>query len=139
MSFKDHLKQAIEDSGGATSDNLISIAELAREIAPDISPAYIRRLLFGQPPRDRDRLALEHALGVDLDEHEERQDLMRFALNNLPTKLEADRFVKFALSNTSFRDKKLSEYDKGIILDQFKNRSKLEIEAELFELDLDSI
>ena len=138
MSFKDILKEAIEKFGGITSDNLSAIAKTARHIAPDITAAYINRLLAGQPPRASDRSALEHALGVNLDENGERRRLTTYALEKFPTKLEADRYVNFVHSNASFRDKELGEQDLDVLYDQFKNRSDLEIEVELFGLDIET-
>lgn len=138
MTFKDILRKAFEEIGGVTSDNLLSIAALARDFADDITAAYIRRLLGGQPPRDRDRLALEHAFGINLDEDQKRRNLTKFALDKNLTKWSAERFVEFASLDSRFRDEDLSEYDMEILFDQFNNRSALEIEEEIFELDRDS-
>ena len=135
MAFKDILREAIEKFGDITSDNLSAIAEAAREIAPDITVAYINRLLAGQPPRGRDRLALEFALGIDLDEDLGRRPISEYAEQKFQTRLEKNNFVKFVNLNASFRDKNLGEKDLDILYFQFTNRSDLEIEIELFGLD----
>ena len=136
MSFKDTLKRAIENFGGLSPDNLSTIAEAARDIAPDITVIYLNRLLSGQPPRGRDRLALEHALDVNLDEDSEEGNISRYARKLFGTKFRQDNFIKFVDSIASYRNKNLGEKELDILYNEYLNRTDLEIEAELFGLDL---
>ena len=144
MAFKDELRKLIQQSGSDNPEDLPSMVTRLREVAPDITPQYLSRLLAGHPPRDIDRQAVTHALEPDCDkwlsqfwplEDVERRRIARIAfLRRFKSHVLARKFVDHLDSVASFRTMDLTEGEILRHLNAFQPRSELEDEIDLFGL-----
>ena len=114
MAFKDNFCEILDVKGGRSAANLERIASLAREIQDDITPAYLVRLIMGQPPRPKDYQALATALGVHPKRFDDdstamqkanRDRIYKFAEERMNRPDLANDFYKSVASHTSFRNK----------------------------------
>lgn len=107
MAFKDRIRALIENHGGMTEENLVHIAELAREVEPDFTMRYLINLLNGFPPRNNDFNALGIALGVSPSEFldHEHKKIEDFVCNRMKRPDLAQQFHQYVVGNASFRNK----------------------------------
>ena len=132
MKFSHTLRVAFDEIGGRTPENFETIAALAREVQPDMSPKYLVRLFQGLPPRPEDRQALAVAFGkspssfIDEPNGAEAENLRRvrnFAFNRLKRPDLVDEFLRFVQEKTAFRNKVLHYNDLyALSKDFFKGR-----------------
>lgn len=141
--FKDVLRELIEKNGGFSRGNMARLSDKIREVKPEFSVAYLRRLLFGQPPSRKDRLAISLVLEPpskrwlsmyweieDLDTRHIAELASRYTRN--PTFVRES--VEYVLERVKYRDRSLSEDDVKIILREFYLENELKVEIEVFGL-----
>ena len=143
MSFSDALKEAFAGIGGVNSENLLRVANTAREVEPDLSPTYLRNLIDGQQSRPGHRLAITYAfrsiqprgkfgaLETDDPNIARAIDLGTEEFTN-PDLVKA--FVDF-YQTTSFRFEDEDGGDLQNIVREFRATHQLEVDKSVFVLD----
>ena len=128
VAFKDKLQALIEERGGRAQENFYHIAELAREIQPDFTPAYLSRLLLGHPARPEDYQALAAALRVlpadlvdspDTTEAENLRKVHKFLSERMKRPDLYEPFVEHLVTSAEFRVQNLETDDLYIQFNDF--------------------
>ena len=141
--FKDVLRDLIEKNGGLGRGNLERLSDKIREIKPDFSAAYLRRLLSGYPPSREDREAISQVLEPESErwmsmhwdvEDVDNRELATWAAQYTKSHVLVKKFVDDLLDRVSYRDKKLSENDAHIILRELYEENRWKVEIDLFQL-----
>ena len=130
MPYKDRLKELIEQHGGRTEPNLVSIVELVRKICSTFSMVRLVNLLNGLPPSPNERQAISMALGESpgqfLDGNdkagaENRRRIVKFASD--PDRMGrpeyADQFYEFVMTKVSYRNRVISNDDLYALVPEF--------------------
>jgi transcriptional regulator with XRE-family HTH domain len=116
MGFKDSLCELIDKQGGRNRENLARIVKLARQVQPDISQAYLAKLMLGYRPRPEDYQALAAALGVNPNElvedngskqAENRRKILAFAAERMKRPDLAADFLQYIGKDARFRNQVL--------------------------------
>ena len=128
MAFKDRLQAAIDERGGRTQENLYHIAELAREVAPDFTVAYLTRLLLGHPARPIDYQALAVALrvtpGFFIDdevnvEEENRRKVEQFLSDRVELPHMTGRFIEHIATTVGLRERVFAIDDLYVLFNDY--------------------
>ena len=141
--FKDALRDLIEKNGGLNRGNLERLSDKIREIKPNFSAAYLRRLLSGYPPSREDREAISQVLEPESErwmsmywdvEDVDKRELARLASQHTKSPVLAKELVDGLLDRVSYRDKKLSENDVHRIFEELHWGKMQEVEIDVFQL-----
>ena len=142
MSFNDALKDAFDEIGGATPDNLARIVNAAREKLPQFSLPYLMTLFRGHIPRLQDREAVVYAFrsvrpggayGELATDDRQIARAMNLGSEHFKSHALVDEFVQH-YSNTSFRNEDEADGDLLQVLKEFQKSQELRDEPTLFSL-----